>query len=302
MDHTDYRGEIKEFLATPGITKKDREEIKVYGETAYTNPTLKAKLKFDLSKHAPSYSKLIFEKLIDSGDIVPVFMTKSLWQYLSKRKDLDPTLGSYFWGKDKLFVYMESILKYTKLKVFASTKPGTELIQTLFHELMHMAKKRNPKSFYDINRIPLLKFNSYFLFKYFEVKGKDNKKALIPSIDNFNKFIILHPKNLYIPEKKIKSFIDVIAEYSSLKDDDLNDRAKDYYNALYYFDKSKQIYQYGGRERAEIMQEAYKKLFKFSVDIKWINEEIIVYDGIIAKLAQHNPNLPYVKKSLRLTV
>jgi hypothetical protein len=300
-DTNEYHSDLLEFLATPGITKKDREEVKIYNETAYTSPTLKAKLKHDLSKYAPAYSKPIFEKLIDSGDLVPVFMTKNLWQYLSKRKELDSTLGSYFWRADKIYVYMESILKYTKLKIFASTKPGSELIQTLFHELMHMSKYRNPKKFYDINRIPLLKFNSYVLFKYFEIKGDDNKKGVMSSIDNFNKFMIEYPKNRYMDKKKIKSFLDVVSDYSSLPQEKIDRLVDDYYNTMYYYDNSQQIYKWSS-EIFDYMQEAYKKLFKFSVDLKWINEEFLVYDGIIAKLAQHNPNLPYVKKSFRIIV
>jgi len=296
-----YREELIEFLATPGMTKKDREEVKMYGQTAYTSSTLKSKLKYDLIKYAPSYSKAIFEKLIDSGDLVPVFLTKSLLQYLSKKKELNlQLLGEYYPREDKIFIYMESILRYTTLKIFVSTKPGTQLIQTLFHELMHMANNRNPKKFYEINRIPLLKFNSYVFFKYFKIKGDDKKGAML-LIDEFNKRIIEFLSNRYMPEKAVKWYLNEIANYSSLPQEEIDDLVDTYYNTMYYWDKSRQYFKHS-TEIAKIMQEAYKKLFKLNIDLSWINEEIIVYDGIIAKLAGHNPNLPYVKKSLRLIV
>jgi hypothetical protein len=124
----------------------------------------------------------------------------------------------------------------------------------------------------------------------------------MPSIDNFNKYMINYPKDRFMNKKKVKDFLDVVTDYSSLSDNEIDKRGDTYYNAMYYYDKSQQLYNYGGREIGELMQEAYKKLFKYSVELRWINEEIIVYDGVIAKLAEYNPNFPYIKKSLRIIV
>jgi len=299
-----YRSELLEFMATPGITKKDREEIDVEGAKAYTNQTLKYKLKADIKKYLPRYSSAIFEKMIDSNELIPVFTTKSLWdRFIKKRKEIDlSTVGVYSWVDDKIYIFMDSVLSYTKLKVFTGTQDGSLLRTTIFHEAMHMAKNRNPIKFYEFNKIPLLKFNSYLLFKHFDIKDAEKKKKAMGNINSFNKYIITYPKRKLMDMQMINNFIGYITDFSSLNNEDLHSRYDEYYNSIYYYDRSQQGYEHGQKEIQKIMQEAYKKLFKFSVDLKWINEEIIIYDGIIAKLAEHNPNLPYVKKSLRLTV
>lgn len=301
MEYNVYKDEFLEFLATPGITKKNREEVKVYGQTGYTSELLRSKLKLDLKKHAPSYSINIFETLIDSGDMVPVFVTKSLWEYLSKMKKIDPSVGLYSSKDKKIFIFMESILKYTKLKVFASTKPGTELIKTIFHEAMHMAHDRNPKAFFNFNRVPLLKFNSHVYFNFFEIKGADNKKKAAKILDDWNRYMVEKGKNRAISYNEFHKTFNRLTDFSSLKQDKIEILAKDVWQTMYFYIADKQFYSYG-YELYKLMGEAYKKRFKYNVEQQWVNEEIIVYDGIIAKLAEHNPNLPYVKKSLRLTV
>ena len=84
MEYSVYKSDLLEFLATPGITSKDREEINVEGVKAYTNQTLKEKLKADIRKHLPGYSTAILEKLIDSNELIPVFTTKGLWDRFIK--------------------------------------------------------------------------------------------------------------------------------------------------------------------------------------------------------------------------
>lgn len=306
MDYVTYKNDFLEFLATPGILTKEREEIKLHGynQPVYTSPTLKAKLKAKIKKSMPSYSVPIFHKLIEDGSLVPVFVTKNLWQFFKKRKELkfDP-LGTYYSEMDKFFIFMEPIMKHQKGSFGIFMKSGGEFQNTLFHESMHMAAYRNTRKFWEMNKVPLLKFYSFIIFELFKIKGTDDQKKALIKISDWIQYLLrnIEVRRYYLDEKNLLKFLEDIRPLSSLDDKEYGDSWRIYRNALVAFDTDKILYS-GGKPLILLMQKAYKKYFRYNVTIGWIAEELTTPSGVISKLASHNPNLPYVKKSLRLAV
>ena len=304
----DYRKELLEFVATPGITSKDREEIKLRGfkEPVYTSQILRDKLKSEIRKHMPSYSIEIFEKLIDEHKIISVYVSKSIWHYLQKRKEIqqEKILGYFELPSAKIYLFMETMLG--GISLFTNVKRGSILNKTLFHECMHMAAWKDPQRFLNFNAKPLMRFYSFVMFNYFKIKNENKEKAG-KIIWKWIETSVKEYESKLVRSKTAKATQDLLSQFddlTSLAEIEMDVRTRIFYQSwLDYMNHHEANRR--GEELYEWFDEAYPKLFKIDArkdKLGMVLEEITSPSAVISKLASNNPNLPYVKKSLRLTV
>lgn len=290
--------ELIEFVGT-GLTTGDKEELNLRGfGTVYTSETYKNKTKNMIRKFAPSYSITILESMIDRGMVVPISLSKNLFNYLKKRKEIknEQTSGFYRPSDEKIYLLWEP-LNRSKIK--------SAIVWVLFHEAMHMAAAFNPKAFFNANKVPLLKFYFYIYSKFFKTDKKYNREVmLLVSKWVENSLILIEKSGSGRPNiKHLTNFLDAFDKYSTLdskerdrKQDLVWDAWVDYYNKSTTTKESDELFEY--------FDEAYSKMFKM-MDAGYegtVEEEILLPSAVISKLASNNPNLQYVKKSLRIIV
>jgi len=289
--------EFLEFMGT-GLTSGDKEELKMRGYgVVYTSELYKNKIKNIIRKVAPSYSVKVFESMIDHGMIIPISLSKSLWDYLKKRKEIkvEKNLGFYRPSDHKIYLLWEPIERNPKKNV---------MIEVLFHEMMHMAAVNNTKVFFNVNKVPLLKYYFYVYSKFFKVP-KEHNRAVMGAVSKWvENALMIWERNNNGTDKYLVDFVNEFDKYSTLDRKEIDRKQKMVYSAWKDYKTNYKTY-VDDNELWEYFDNAYLKVFK--IDLKKaqlgaVEEEILLPSGVISKLAAYNPNLPYVKKSLRLTV
>lgn len=172
-----FKFKPKQMAALPGITKKDREVVKFSGVDFYTNENLRQKFIMSLMKHTPVKVHTTIEKLVEKKIIIPAFLTKSTFSWYVKNK-LDPeqddkmsgVRGFYIPKEKKIFVLIDAGYKVL------GWVPDQYLAGVTLHECMHMAAKKDPKKFLQVNIKPLYDYYSTFL-DYVFITNKNIDKA-----------------------------------------------------------------------------------------------------------------------------
>ncbi len=290
--------EFLEFVGT-GLTSRDKEEIKLSGYgTVYTSEVYRNRVKNMVRKVAPQYSRNILESLIDNGVVVPISLSKNLFNYLRRRKEItnERNLGFYDGDDKKIYLLWEPLMQ---------DKRKYAITSVLFHEVMHLAAVNNPKAFFNFNKVPLLKYYFYVYSKFFKVP-KQHYSAVMKAVAKWvqDALVIREQKRNRTDDKYLVDFVNEFDKYSSLEQKEIDRKQKMVYDAWRSFLDDSESYE-DEEELWQYFDNAYLKALRMDPKkekLGKIAEEIVFPSAVISKLAEHNPNLPYVKKSLRLTV
>jgi len=291
--------EFLEFMGT-GLTSKDKEELKLSGYgTVYTSEVYKNKTKNMIRKVAPPYSVKIFESMIDRGLVIPISLSKNLFNYLKRRKEIksEKNLGFYDFNDKKIYLLWEPIER---------AKRKNTLVTTLFHEVIHMAAADNPRAFFNINKAPLLKYYFYIYYKFFKVP-KQHHRAVMNAVSKWvlDALVIRESKGEKNKAgKAIVDFINKFDKYSTLDQKEIDRKQQMVYDSWEGYTFEHKTYQ-DEEELWKYFDNAYLRMFKIDtkkLKLGEVAEEIDIPSSVICKLASYNPNLPYVKKSLRIIV
>jgi hypothetical protein len=273
-----------EFIAIPGIGK-DLEELVLDGNKIYTSKTLKSNVKKAFEKYFPSLSKKI-SKLIDSEKLIPAFRTKNIIQYLIKRSKIRRNpLGTT--RGEKCYIFVDSF--YAKFKIASVDEKYLSTI--IIHELVHLAKHRNPNLFLRINYKTIIEFYKEFFRNFLHItENIDNKivDEILLRQQLMEKKGIINFVKLYSP------VFTKLRDISNLTENEYQYRFDifiEYLDKIYVsftkivppeiFDASRKAYLKIAENRSETIGQEF-----------WSPSEII---AIMSELA---PNLPNIQKTL----
>jgi hypothetical protein len=175
-----YLEHLKEFITSPSSGK---EEIDFFGRKVYTSNSLKLNLKKVINKYASSNTKEIINNLIDQGKLIPVFISKTVIDYIKKYRKLKSQSFATTY-KGKIYLFLDKFYSFLKL----SSVNEKKLFIIVIHELMHLVEQTKPKEFFSVNYKIYLNFYKSFFSEYLKVemsKIKDKDIAdLIKRISN----------------------------------------------------------------------------------------------------------------------
>jgi len=144
------------------------------GLKVYTSDVLKKKYILSISKtnSTKSLSSTIYS-LVNSGLIVPCFLTKGLISYVLY-KMLAPVstkniLGFYLPSEKKIYLFIDNNVNAFG---FAS---NDSLASLTIHECIHMLSDKNPKVFYSIFKTELIEYYNSLFTEIFKLDGKQGK-------------------------------------------------------------------------------------------------------------------------------
>jgi len=213
----------KKFIATPGITKKDREEVRVDGNMFFTNEKLRQKVITSVKKKLPKTQSTKIEKLINDKKIIPLFMTKSLWDYFRNRYEHENYrrgLRGFVHNKNKnVYLIMDSMAM--RGGIF-SDKLLTDVI---LHELVHVAFDNDTKKYLQIN-MPIL--TAYYRELFSIILDVPKKTESINVIQQIILVLAKQEKNRYTRFKELVSALDKLAKYSTLEEKEYDKKGEAY--------------------------------------------------------------------------
>lgn len=283
-----YLDVLKEakFTTMPGVG--NYEEIEFQGMKLYTNNKLKENVKNVSKKYLTKIASTIVTRLLDSGEIIPVFKSKNIINYL-KNKKKENKLGTTYEGR--IYLFLDEFYSLVKL----STINEKFLASILLHELIHAAEQKNKSLFLRINLNYFIQFYKYFFSYYLKVDDKKiNDKIFIDLIKRINDsqkkgFINF---NIYIPVFKY------LEEFTKLSDEEYEER----YNTLInYLDDAFEKYQKvvpGDIWRAG--EYAYNKFAGGKNET--LGQEFWSPSEIISITSEINPKHPSIDNTLKILI
>lgn len=198
------------FITTPGITKKEREEVSVDGNIFYTNEKLRQFVIKVVEKKLPKVQSKKIKHLIENKTIIPLFMTKSLWDYFRNRyKHTNYKTGvrGFVHKKtNKIYIMMDSLL------LRGISISNNLLIRVILHELIHLSFDIDAKRYLQINLPILTKYYKYVFSSLFKIsKDKDITNII-------QRFIILFVKHEKQRRTNFNELVDLMNKFYSYTD------------------------------------------------------------------------------------
>jgi hypothetical protein len=201
----------KKFLATPGITSKDREEVFLDGNTFFTNEKLRQKVIHSAKKLLPTTQSTKIERLINDKKIIPLFMTKNLWDYFKNRYKHemyhDVVRGLIHKDSSVIYIIMDNMIMKGGI---VSEKLLNEVI---LHELVHLAFNLNLKKWLGIN---LMLLTAYYKQLYSIIFSIPKNADMTKAIQHIILVFIKHEKNRTTKYREVSEALDGLSKYSTL--------------------------------------------------------------------------------------
>jgi hypothetical protein len=279
-----YLEHLKEFITSPSSGK---EEIDFFNMKVYTSNSLKLNLKKVTKKYASNNTKNIINSLIDNGKLIPVFISKTIIDYIKKYRKLKSHSFATTY-KGKIYLFLDTFYSFLKL----SSVNEKKLFLTIIHELMHLAEQKNQKEFFSINYKIYLGFYKDFFSEYLKVdKSKIEDKDIHTLIKRMTNKKVINFITIYNP------LFNKLYEYSKYDKDTITDLFKEFID---YLDK---FYE---RFTSEVPhdiwkagQYAYSNLTGGKLN-QTIGQEFWSPSEIISILTELNPKHEVIEKNIKL--
>jgi len=280
--------DIKQLVMSYG---NDLEEITIEGQKVYTSKTLKDNSKYAVKTTFSKQTALILIRLISTGTITPVFISKGIIDYIIKRRKIKShNLGLAFKGKG--YVFVDTL--YQKYKLTSVDEKF--LAKILIHETMHIADHLNLKSFVKVNHELLTDFWKAFFTSYLELSGT------IPN--NIFDHIIKYQINIRTVSKWSEGemyfpVFEKLEKYSSLDEKDYQlafDNLLKFFDLVYTAQSGKSI----PSEIFKAKDYAYIKVAGDKSDT--FGSELWSLSEILSVISEINPNHSNVVKTLRVLI
>jgi hypothetical protein len=270
---------IQELVSIPGGS----EEVVLYGKTFYTSQSIKNNIKKISKDNFPSSISSIISKLVDEERLIPLFISKNLFQHLFNKSKYDK-LGHTL--NNKAYVFLDPKI------IFINEK---QILIVIVHELIHLAEHSKPKDFAKINHDIYISFYKEFFFDYLQIKERNKVKEqifenILSDQNNMRKKENINYYKLYLPVfKSLESF-------TSLSDDDYSKR----FNILIdYLDESHEKFiEIVPGEIFITSKKVYTKLTGKKNET--VGQEFRNPDEIIAVISELNIKHPNIIKTLEL--
>jgi len=286
----------KKFIATPSITKKDREEVKIDGNTFFTNEKLRQKVIASAKKKLPKTQSNKIETLINNKKIIPLFMTKSLWDYFRNRykyENYRENIRGFVHKKNKnVYIIMDNMIMRGGI---VSDKLLTDVI---LHELVHVAFDDNTKEYLRINMSILTEYYRNLFSIILDIPKKED------SINIIQQFILMlakHEKNRRTKYNEFTQMLDKLFKYSTLSEKEYGKKGGAYLDYIYLnmekkFDKGNRLYPEIRSALSKAFRDAYGVLDHDSTP----DQRAYITSEVVATLAMVKPKSKFVTQTIML--
>jgi len=284
------------FITTPGITKKEREEVSVDGEKFYTNEKLRNFVIEVAEKKLPKTQAAKIKKLVNEKKVVPLFMTKNLWDYFRNRykhTNYRRNIRGFLHNRTKIiYIIMDNML----LKGILVT--NKLLIEVIVHELVHLAFDTDPKRYLQIN-LPILTNYYYHVFSMlFNIPKNRNIKNIV------QRFVIL-----YVKDEKNNStefndhykLFDELYKFTDLTKKEFENIVDRYLDFIYYEIKDNDFeIRKNYQDIRKLLTQAFVKAFNVPDHDSTPNQRAYITSEVIATLAMVKPKSKFVTQTINI--